>query len=417
MSLVGHGDGHAVESLADGHAGQDAHVVAIARARLNDVVDVGAWLGIGDDAEVEAHTPAFGSALGLTQLKRELIVLGALGHGSAVDARKHEGELVLRGPGATPDGLLTTEGGVIGELSGGPVGVGKRSCALLASYDGAGSTLGGSGPTRERGLGDLILPAGRQARDGELLATLELMRVRAVVVKGNREVRIALDLAGGVGHGAGHGLVLSLGNAHGEVEILASVDCRVKALGNHDGLGDLKGTRLGQAELAVVARPDEDLVAGPLGVDEALGGLSCVAALVVKELVDVGHAGRSLGELRMAITRVADVAVDVLHGTGVKAHIAAGLGGGGATDVPERALIVVGLAFYQRIRRRLGQSLILVDGRVAGDVVVAVLLRRGEGCRGVAIGLAGPGVGQEVDLAVSISVTRDVIGHLVVRIG
>ena len=141
------------------------------------------------------------------------------------------------------------------------------------------------------------------------------MRVRAVGIKGYGEVLIALDLAGGVGHGRGSRLVLSLGNAHGEVEILVGVDCRAKALGNHDGLGDLKGARLGQAELAVVAQPDEDLVARPLGVDEARGGLSCVAALVVVKLVDVGHAGRSLGELRMTVTRVADVAVDVLHGT------------------------------------------------------------------------------------------------------
>ena len=119
----------------------------------------------------------------------------------------------------------------------------------------------------------------------------------------------------------------------------------------------------------------------------------------------------------MAVCGGGDVSVDVLYGGGVEAHDGRLLGCQAVRNVPVAALVVVGLAGHERVARGLGQSLVLVDGRVARDVVVAVLLGRGERRGGVAVRAARPRVGEEEDLTVRVGVIGDVVRHLSVGVG
>ena len=110
--FLGHRHGHAVERLGDGHAGKDAHVVAVTRTGLDDVVDVGSGLCVGDATEVEGHGRGPRSALGLHHDLDQLAVHGISGHGSTVDGGEHEGKLIAGDPVAARDGLLAGKGGL-----------------------------------------------------------------------------------------------------------------------------------------------------------------------------------------------------------------------------------------------------------------------------------------------------------------
>ena len=414
--LIGHLDGHAVGGLRDAHAAQDAHIVAAVRAGLRDGVDVGPGTGVGDVAEVEGDLHALGCALGSGHVHNRAAVLRAIRHGGVVLGGKDEREFIFASPRAPVEGLRSRKARLAVEHSARRVGVLKLDLGGPTGHEGALGTHRLRRPTVAVGLVDLVRPAAQEALDRELLARLQGVRVHAVLVKGQREVLVALDLVA-QGHVTGKALARGLGDADGKLEPLVREVGSHVAIGKLHGLCDLKASRALKRELAVVAEPREDLRAGPHGIDEARRGGGDVVGLLSVELVDVGEARRAGLDIGLPGSVGAHIAANAAVAEAKRSHEPLLSRGAVASQIPIRASVVVRLAALQRVRRAGGQCLVLVDGRVLADVVIAVGGGRRKARAGVAVRVARPGVGKELDAAVSGLMVGQVVRHVGVGAG
>ena len=411
--LIGHFDGHAVGGLRDAHARKDAHIVAAIRAGLRNGVRIGSGTGVGDVAEVEGNLSASGRPLGRRHAHNRDAVLRTIRHGGAVLGGKDKRELVFASPCAAIEDLRPRKGRLAVERSGRRIGVVELHLGGLGGRDGALVTHGLGRPAVARGLLHLVRPAVTEPLNRELLAGPQGVPVRPLLVKAQREVLVALDLVA-QGHSTGKALACSLGDADSELERLVREVGGVVTMRELHDLRDLKASGALKRELAVVAEPDEDLLAGPHGVDEARRGGSDVIGFLSVELVDIGEARRAGFQVGLA--------------GGVSSHIAAGaaaerghelLLGGRAVggQIPIRVPVVVRLAALQRVCRADAQLRVLIDGRVLVDVVVAVGGGRREARAGVAVFAARPCVGKKLDATIGGRVVSQVVAHIGVRAG
>ena len=409
--LVGHLDGHAVSGLRDAHAGQDTHVVAVVRAGLTDGVGVGARAGVGYVAEIKRDLGVGRRPLGRRHIHDRRAVLRAFGHGGAVLGGEDEGELVFASPHAARKGLLSRKELLALERTGRLVGVFELRLGGLAGRDDAFVTHGLGRPAVACGLLHLVRPAVQEALNRELLARLQGVRVHAVLVKGQREVLVALDLVA-QGHGTGKALAGGIGDANGELELLVREVGGVIAACELDRLGDLEASRALKRELAVIAEPREDLRAGPHGIDEARRGGGDVVGLLSVELVDVGEARRAGLDIGLPGSVSAHIAANAAVAEAKRSHEPLLSRGAVASQIPICAPVVVRLAALQRVCRAGGQRRVLINGRVLADVVVAVGGGRRKARAGVAVRSARPGVGEELDAPASGRMVGQVVRHV-----
>ena len=245
------------------------------------------------------------------------------------------------------------------------------------------------------------------------------MGVVALSIKGNGEVLVTLDSAV-LGDGRRGGLALGARNRNRELKLVVrKVGSRI-SLRDLNVLLNLKRPRQLKRELAVVAQVGVDIfvAGGPFRVPEGACGRGRVRGLVGVQLGNVGQAGRTLLEDKVALgirrngTRDAlgDAAQELLdRERGSRRAVCA--------DVVEIALIVIRRVPVQRALRALCACRVGIQRAVLRDVVIAVLLGRGKGGDGVAVLATIPPVGQEEDLAVLVLVVGDVRRHIGIGIG
>ena len=101
--VIGYRNRNLVQRIRGANTGQD---VAILRALMN-LIDIGAWFGVGDVAEMEMHRLTSRSALRLGHLHIDHAVAGAFRHGSGtIDRLQEENEFILAEPSTTGQSLL-----------------------------------------------------------------------------------------------------------------------------------------------------------------------------------------------------------------------------------------------------------------------------------------------------------------------
>ena len=346
--VVGHLDGHAVGGLRDAHAAQDAHVVAVVRASLMDGVGIGPGTGVGDVAELKRNRSPVGRPLGRRHVHNRRAVLRAFGHGGVVLGGKEEREPVFASPRAPVEDLRPRKGRLAVERAGRRIGVVELHLGGLAGENDALGIHRLRRPAGAVGLIDLVRPAAIEPLDRELLAGLQGVPVRAFLVKGQREVLIALDLAAQC-HGTGKVLSRSLGDSDSELELLVREVVGLVAVGKFHDLGDLEASGTLKRELAVVAEPREDLRAVPPGIDEARRGGGDVVGFLSVELVDIGEARRPGLDIGLAGGIGGHIAPRTPVAKAKRCHELPQSRGAVGGQIPIRAAVVVRLPALQRI--------------------------------------------------------------------
>ena len=244
-----------------------------------------------------------------------------------------------------------------------------------------------------------------------------LERVLGVTGSVKREVPglIAADLPVLALNGGLERLVSGIRNRDVEREVEVVVVTLVEAGGNGHRLGNRERSGLFKRDATVVAEGDVDRRAIPVGIDDGGSGIRSVLALAGVQFVDIGEPASTLLQNEVSRFVGGDCTRNTLGNVAGEGDHARRLGGRSASDVVPGALVVVRRRTAQRSAGALSALSVDIQGRVFGDVVVAVTRRGSECRRRVSIRPIGVRVREEIDLPI-FRVAGDVVRHGLVRI-